>query len=45
MLLISIVGVVLGWVRYDTGSTAGSTFMHSTFNLTQLAAFLANPNS
>lgn len=41
MLLISIVGVVLGWVRYDTGSTAGSTFMHATFNLTQLVAFLA----
>lgn len=43
LLLISIVGVVLGWVRYHTGSTAGSAFMHSTFNLTQLAAFLAQP--
>lgn len=43
MLLIAIVGVVLGWVRYDTDSTAASTFMHSTFNLTQLAAFLAQP--
>jgi membrane protease YdiL (CAAX protease family) len=41
MLLISIVGVVLGWVKYDTGSTAGSTFMHATFNLTQLVGFLA----
>jgi hypothetical protein len=43
ILLISIVGVVLGWVRYDTGSTAGSTFMHATFNLTQLLGFLAQP--
>jgi membrane protease YdiL (CAAX protease family) len=43
MLLISIVGVVLGWVRNDTGSTAASTFMHATFNLTQLAAFVAQP--
>lgn len=41
MLLITIVGVVLGWVRHDTGSTAASTFMHATFNLTQLIAFLA----
>jgi membrane protease YdiL (CAAX protease family) len=43
MLLISIVGIVLGWVRNDTGSTAASTFMHATFNLTQLAAFVAQP--
>ncbi len=41
MLLISIVGIVLGWVRYRAGSTAASTFMHSTFNLTQLVAYLA----
>ena len=43
ILLISLVGVVLGWTRYKTRSTAGSTFMHATFNLTQLAAFLAQP--
>jgi|SRR5579871_3925728 len=39
--LICLAGVVFGWVRYRTGSTAASTFMHSSYNLTQLAAFLA----
>ena len=41
VLLISTVGAVLGWVRYRTESTAASTFMHATYNLTQLAGFLA----
>jgi hypothetical protein len=40
MLLISLVGCVLGWAKYKTKSTAASAFMHSTFNLTQFAAFL-----
>jgi hypothetical protein len=40
MLLISLVGCALGWAKYKTGSTAASAFMHSTFNLTQFAAFL-----
>lgn len=40
MLLISLVGCVLGWAKYRTNSTAASAFMHSTFNLTQFAAFL-----
>lgn len=40
MLLISLVGCVFGWARYRTGSTITSAFMHSTFNLTQFAAFL-----
>ena len=40
MLLISIVGCVLGWAKYKTGSTVTSAFMHSTFNLTQFVAFL-----
>lgn len=43
VVLISTVGGVLGWVRYRTDSTAASTFMHATYNLTQLAAFLAAP--
>ena len=43
VLLISTVGGVLGWVRHKTGSTAGSAFMHATYNLTQLAGFLAAP--
>lgn len=41
VLLISAAGTVFGWLRYKTGSTAASTYMHSTYNLTQLAAFLA----
>jgi membrane protease YdiL (CAAX protease family) len=40
-LLISIAGMVFGWVRFKTGSTAAAAFMHSTYNLTQFAAFLA----
>jgi membrane protease YdiL (CAAX protease family) len=40
MLLISLVGCALGWAKYKTQSTAAAAFMHSTFNLTQFAAFL-----
>ena len=40
-LLIATAGAIFGWVRYRTGSTAAATFMHSSYNLTQLAAFLA----
>jgi uncharacterized protein len=40
MLLISLVGCALGWAKYKTKSTAAAAFMHSTFNLTQFAAFL-----
>jgi membrane protease YdiL (CAAX protease family) len=41
LLLLSIAGSVFGWIRYRTGSTVASTIMHSTYNLTQLVAFLA----
>jgi membrane protease YdiL (CAAX protease family) len=41
VLLITVAGSTFGWVRYRTGSTAASTFMHASYNLTQLAAFLA----
>ncbi len=41
ILLIVLAGTVFGWVRHKTGSTAVSTFMHSTYNLTQFAGFLA----
>ena len=40
MLLISLVGCVFGWAKFKTQSTAAAAFMHSTFNLTQFAAFL-----
>jgi len=39
-LLISLAGIVFGWARYASGSTAASTFMHATFNLTQFAALM-----
>jgi len=41
VLLITLVGCILGTVRYRTGSTAASTLLHATYNLTQLAGFLA----
>ncbi len=40
VLLISTAGMVFGWVRYRTGSTAASTLLHATYNLTQFAAFM-----
>jgi membrane protease YdiL (CAAX protease family) len=40
VLLISVAGMVFGWVRVKTGSTAAAAFMHATYNLTQVAAFL-----
>jgi len=45
MLLISAAGCVFGWARYKTQSTAAAAFMHSTFNLTQFAAFLVQQRS
>jgi uncharacterized protein len=45
MLLISLVGCVLGWARYKTQSTVAAALMHSTFNLTQFAAFLVQQRS
>jgi len=41
VLLVAVAGSVFGWVRYQTGSTAAATYMHSTYNLTQFAAFVA----
>ncbi len=32
--LIGLAGVVFGYVKYRTGSTASSTLLHATFNLT-----------
>lgn len=45
MVLISLVGCVFGWARYKTQSTITSALMHSTFNLTQFAAFLVQSRS
>ena len=40
VLLVSVAGAVFGWVRYRTDSTAAATYMHSSYNLTQFAAFV-----
>lgn len=40
ILLVGSAGTVFGWVRYKTQSTAAAAFMHSTYNLMQLTAFL-----
>ena len=45
VLLIVVAGTVFGWVRYKSGSTTASIFMHSTYNLTQFAAFVAQASA
>src|SRR5262249_24342236 len=40
MLVVGLAGMVFGWLRYKTGSTAAAAAMHSTFNLTQFVGFL-----
>ena len=42
LLLLSLAGSVFGWIRFRTGSTVASTIMHSTYNLTELVAYLAS---
>jgi uncharacterized protein len=39
-VLISVAGMVFGWVRLRTGSTAAAFALHSTYNLTQFGFFL-----
>ena len=41
VLLVALAGCVFGWARHQTGSTAAAAYMHSTYNLTQFAAFVA----
>jgi membrane protease YdiL (CAAX protease family) len=40
VLLITLAGVVFGCARYAARSTLAAAMMHSTFNLTQFAAFV-----
>lgn len=40
LVFIVIAGTAFGWVRYQSGSTAASTIMHATYNMTFFAAFL-----
>ncbi len=41
VLLIGTAGTAFGWARYKTGSLSAAVFLHSTYNLLQFAAFLA----
>lgn len=45
VVLITVAGSIFGWARYKTGSTISAAFLHSTFNLTQFAALLAQSHS
>ena len=40
-ILITLAGAAFGWMRWISGSTLGSTLMHSTYNLTLAVAALA----
>jgi membrane protease YdiL (CAAX protease family) len=40
LTLVGLAGVAFGFARYRTGSTAASTILHSSFNLTQFALYL-----
>lgn len=40
VLLIGLAGVAFGWARWKTGSTAASTALHATYNLSFLIAFV-----
>jgi len=42
LFLLGLAGSVFGWVRFRTDSTVAATLIHSTYNLTQLVAFLAS---
>lgn len=43
--LITVAGSIFGWARYKTRSTVSAAFLHSTFNLTQFVALLAQSHS
>jgi len=40
-ILITLAGAAFGWMRFISGSTLGSTIMHSAYNLTLAVAALA----
>jgi membrane protease YdiL (CAAX protease family) len=41
LLLVGYAGVIFGWMRMSTGSTAAAAFTHATYNLFFYAAFVA----
>jgi membrane protease YdiL (CAAX protease family) len=40
-ILITLAGAAFGWMRWISGSTVGSTIMHSAYNLTLFVGFFA----
>jgi membrane protease YdiL (CAAX protease family) len=40
-VLITLAGATFGWMRWISGSTMGSTIMHSAYNLTLFVGFFA----
>ena len=40
LVLVLLAGIVFGWVRYRTGSTASAAAIHATYNLTFFGVFL-----
>src|SRR5438093_1472529 len=40
-ILITLAGAAFGWMRWISGSTSGSTIMHSAYNLTLFVGFFA----
>jgi membrane protease YdiL (CAAX protease family) len=41
-LLVTLAGAAFGWMRYVSGSTRTTTFMHATYNATFFLALLGN---
>jgi membrane protease YdiL (CAAX protease family) len=41
ILIVTLAGIAFGYVRYQSDSTAASTLLHATFNLTEFVGFLA----
>ena len=44
-ILITLAGAAFGWMRWVSGSTLGSTIMHSAYNLTLFLGFFAGGSS
>jgi membrane protease YdiL (CAAX protease family) len=40
VFIIGLVGIVFGYTRYRTGSTAASSIVHVSYNVTVAVAFL-----
>jgi membrane protease YdiL (CAAX protease family) len=41
ILIVTLAGIAFGYVRYQSDSTAASTLLHATFNLTEFVGFLS----